>query len=97
MAVLQAIADGHHFGFDIIDRTRLASGTVYPALAVLARRGLVDSRWEDDARARSERRPRRKYYAVTAEGRETLRASLRRLDEMGLVREPAPGRSAGRE
>ena len=95
LAVLQAIADGHHYGFDIIDRTGLPSGTVYPALAGLSRRGLVDSRWEDDARARSERRPRRKYYGVTADGRETLSASMRRFDEMGLIREPEAGGSRG--
>lgn len=95
LAVLRAIADGHHYGFDIIDRTGLPSGTVYPALAALGRRGLVDSRWEDDARARSERRPRRKYYGITPDGRQTLRVSMRRFDEMGLIRESEAGGSGG--
>jgi PadR family transcriptional regulator len=30
--VLQAVAQGYRFGFDIMDVTRLPSGTVYPAL-----------------------------------------------------------------
>jgi len=39
--VLQALADGHRYGFDVIDHTGLPSGTVYPALAMLTRKGLV--------------------------------------------------------
>lgn len=97
VAVLQALADGHHYGFDVIDRTGLPSGTVYPALATLARRGLVESRWEDDARARAERRPRRKYYGVTAEGRATLLESRRRFDDMGLLRSAESGGGSGRD
>ena len=32
VSVLQAIANGYEYGFDIIDQTGLPSGTVYPAL-----------------------------------------------------------------
>ena len=39
--VLQALLDGHHHGFDIMDATGLPSGTVYPALGRLERDGLV--------------------------------------------------------
>ena len=50
MSVLQAIADGVEYGFDVIDRTGLPSGTVYPALSRLERDGYVRSAWEDAAR-----------------------------------------------
>ena len=30
--VLQALLQGHHHGFDIMDATSLPSGTVYPIL-----------------------------------------------------------------
>jgi PadR family transcriptional regulator PadR len=84
MAVLRALADGHRYGFDIIDHTGLPSGTVYPALATLSRRGLVTSDWEDAASAEAEGRPRRRYYAVTPEGSRALSEALARFRQMGL-------------
>jgi PadR family transcriptional regulator len=84
LAVLQAIADGHRYGFDVIAHTGLPSGTVYPALATLTRKGLAKARWEDDSVARSDRRPRRKYYAVTPAGEVDLRESMARFRGMGL-------------
>ena len=68
LSVLQAIADGHEYGFDVIDSTGLPSGTVYPALSRLERDGYVRSAWEDEARAHGEGRPARRYYQVTAPG-----------------------------
>lgn len=89
LAVLQAVSHGHRYGFDVIDRTGLPSGTVYPALASLARRGFVRSRWEDDEVARSEGRPRRRYYEITGEGSAALADGLRRLGLLGLSEPPA--------
>ena len=74
LSVLQTIADGHEYGFDIIDVTGLPSGTVYPALSRLERDGYVRSAWEDDGHAHREGRPARRYYRVTAPG-------VRALDE----------------
>lgn len=48
LAVLRAVADGHRYGFDIIEHTGLAGGTVYPALSSLSDRKLLSSRWEAD-------------------------------------------------
>ena len=73
-----------HIGFEVIERTRLPSGTVYPALATLTRKGLVRSRWEDEKAAHAEGRPRRRYYEVTRDGREALRAALERMGALGL-------------
>jgi PadR family transcriptional regulator, regulatory protein PadR len=70
--VLQAIAQGHKFGFDVMDATALPSGTVYPALRRLEALGFVDSDWEDDGRARKANRPRRRNYCLTASGRAQL-------------------------
>ena len=90
LAVLQALADGHRYGFDVIDHTGLPSGTVYPALAMLTRKGLVTSHWEDDDRARADRRPRRKYYQLMPEAVEVLAESMRRFEAMGLRAPLAP-------
>ena len=70
--VLQALAQGHKFGFDIMDVTSLPSGTVYPALRRLESLGLVRSDWETDKDARDNARPRRRYYELTKTGREQL-------------------------
>jgi PadR family transcriptional regulator PadR len=70
--VLQAVARGHKFGFDIMDVTSLPSGTVYPALRRLEASRLVSSDWETDRSARQHARPRRRYYELTAAGRRML-------------------------
>ena len=70
--VLQALAQGYRFGFDIMDATRLPSGTVYPILRRLEALGLVASSWEDDARAKKNSRPRRRNYQLTRDGRAQL-------------------------
>jgi DNA-binding PadR family transcriptional regulator len=70
--VLQAVAQGHHFGFDIMEATGLPSGTVYPALRRLEALSFVESAWEDDDHARRESRPRRRNYKLTRAGRAQL-------------------------
>jgi DNA-binding PadR family transcriptional regulator len=70
--VLQALAQGYRFGFDIMDATNLPSGTVYPALRRLEAMGLVESSWEVDEKARRANRPRRRNYQLTRAGREQL-------------------------
>jgi PadR family transcriptional regulator PadR len=78
VAVLHAVASGRRFGFDIIDETGLTSGTVYPTLDKLEEQGLLRSHWEDDKVAQREKRPARRYFALTARGAETLAAALER-------------------
>ena len=68
VCVLQAIADGFQYGFDIIDRTELPSGTVYPALGRLERDGFLRSAWENEDDAHADGRPARRYYKLTAPG-----------------------------
>jgi DNA-binding PadR family transcriptional regulator len=73
-AVLLAIESGHRYGFDIMDATSLPDGTVYPMLRRLERRGVVKGVWEEKAEADAERRPARRYYELTAVGKESLSA-----------------------
>lgn len=93
-SVLQAVADGAVYGFDVIDRTGLPSGTVYPALSRLERDGLLSSNWEDERRAHADGRPARRYYRVTAPGVAALAQAMERYRALlpGLgrpVRKPA--------
>lgn len=76
--ILQALASGYQYGFDIIDVTGLASGTVYPALRRFEETGIVTSRWEPDEVAEREQRSPRRYYELTKTGHALLAAALKR-------------------
>ena len=92
VAVLQAVADGTAYGFEIIERTGLPSGTVYPALSRLERDGYLRSAWEDDEAAFAEGRPARRYYRVTAAGARALAAAVAQYHAL-LPARPARARS----
>jgi DNA-binding PadR family transcriptional regulator len=70
--VLEALARGYHYGFDIIDATNLPSGTVYPILRRFENEGLVTSEWEAQGIAARDQRPPRRYYALTTDGKKLL-------------------------
>jgi DNA-binding PadR family transcriptional regulator len=76
--ILQAVANGYLYGFDIIDITGVPGGTVYPALRRLEDEGYLTSEWEEPSIAQSEPRPPRKYYELTREGRELLADAVKR-------------------
>ncbi len=80
--ILRSIKDGHLYGLEIMDATGLPDGTVYKTLHRMERSGLVRARWEDPDIAVCERRPRRRYYEVTAEGGEALVAVARRFQAL---------------
>src|SRR5215813_14177215 len=95
-AVLQAVAGGYQYGFDIIDITGLPGGTVYPALRRLEAAGYLASKWESQTIAHSALRPPRKYYQLTRAGREfqTEAAKRFRLLEQAIpVRDPKLSRA----
>ena len=77
--VLQALAQGYRFGFDIMEVTGLPSGTIYPALRRLEALELVTSDWEKDLKARKEGRPRRRYYELTPAGKRQLKEAETRF------------------
>lgn len=76
--VLQRLAAGGRYGFEIMEATGLAGGTVYPALRRLEAAGLAESRWEDAEAAQTRGRPARKYYRITARGSAALEQAARR-------------------
>jgi DNA-binding PadR family transcriptional regulator len=77
-AVLQAVANGYGYGFDVMDITGLPSGTVYPALRRMEASGFVRSKWESAAIAQREQRPPRKYYDITRSGQLALAEAVER-------------------
>ncbi|NNM34203.1 MAG: PadR family transcriptional regulator [Gemmatimonadetes bacterium] len=76
--VLHALARGHRYGFDVLEQTGLTSGTVYPALERLEGLGLARSSWEDARVAHEEKRPPRRYFEITPEGKGALIEALER-------------------
>ena len=84
VAVLRAITDGAAYGLDIMDRTGLPTGTVYPTLTRMEQRGFVSGHWESAAIAQREGRPRRRYYKVTAAGHAALAEALRSYGALGV-------------
>ena len=73
--VLAILAEGENYGYAILKRVRALSagelewtdGMLYPLLHRLGRLGYVTTEWRTPPEGR-----RRKYYAITAEGRGAL-------------------------
>jgi PadR family transcriptional regulator len=91
--ILQAVANGYLYGFDIIDVTGLPGGTVYPALRRLEDAGHLSSSWEKASIARAEPRPPRKYYEMTRAGRDALAEAVKRYRLLEHT-QPAKARTA---
>jgi PadR family transcriptional regulator, regulatory protein PadR len=74
LAVLQLVSERERYGYEIIsairDRTNgaleVAEGNVYPALHALEAEGYITSTWREVEPGV----PPRKYYRITARGRE---------------------------
>jgi len=96
--ILQAVANGYLYGFDIIDITGLPGGTVYPALRRLEEAGHLSSQWEQQSLAQADQRPPRKYYELTRSGREALAEAVKRFrlleqTQANKKRAPKPSRA----
>jgi len=91
--VLQALANGFVYGFDIMDVSGLPGGTVYPALRRLESAGMVESEWEEGGVAQQEGRPARKYYRLTEDGETALSGAAQRFRVLGLLETQAPAKT----
>ena len=71
LAIMGVLYDDRHYGYSLVrvlseaGSISLKEGTVYPILGRLDRDGLVRSEWVESAQG-----PPRKYYALTAAGRQ---------------------------
>ena len=83
--ILQAVANGYGYGFDIMDATGLTSGTVYPTLDRFESLGFVTSHWEDARTAHRDKRPPRRYFDLTAAGATALATGLERYKNLKPV------------
>jgi PadR family transcriptional regulator, regulatory protein PadR len=95
--ILQAIENGYRYGFEVMQITGLASGTIYPALRRLEDALLIKSKWEKQSIAQAEQRPARKYYEVTKAGRAVLAEARSRFRLLEQLTPPADLKPAGEE
>ena len=77
--ILHAISVGHRYGFDVMDATGLASGTVYPVLRRLEAARLLRGRWEEGPAAHRSGRPQRRFYELPGAGELALREAEEKL------------------
>lgn len=82
LAALASLCGGRRYGLEILralsasPALALTEGTLYPMLSRLKREGLLSSEWVE-----SEAGHPRKYYSLTASGRQRLRAMALRWDQ----------------
>ncbi len=97
LQILGSIRDGVAYGLDIVARTGMPSGTVYPTLGRLRKSGLVKARWEDQRVAERKGRPRRRYYDLTGEGAHALAEGASRMASLASKLEAGLGAELGAE
>lgn len=68
----------HLYGFDLMRRCGLSSGSLYPILARLEKAGWIVGQFEEIDPTKEGRRPR-KYYTLTAEGNHAAARELATL------------------
>ena len=72
-AALMADPTGRHWGYQLSKSSGVRSGVMYPVLTRLLAQGWLTDGWEDPQTIK-EKRPPRRYYELTDEGRIQLGA-----------------------
>lgn len=95
LALLDGAKHGHGIKLDVRERTAgrvdMGPGTLYGAIKRLVGRGWLDEVDDPDGAPRDERR---RYYDLTAAGRDAVRSETRRMRELLAIAEAkAPGRA----
>lgn len=89
LLVLGILAKSPSYGYEVVKRVNEQAdglfewqeGTIYPVLHKLEKEGLVRTQWQDADTGR-----RRKYYYITAAGRESLAGQAEKWEAFhGLV------------
>jgi PadR family transcriptional regulator PadR len=80
MAILQMDqeGDGRIWGYALSKKSGVRSGVLYPQLDRMLGEGWLEDHWEEHAEGR--KRPPRRYYTLTAMGRNNLGGVVRRAE-----------------
>jgi PadR family transcriptional regulator len=71
--LMNAPPDDPAWGLKLCEQTGHGTGTIYPALDRLLQAGWIEDRWEEPP---PEDRPSRRYYTITAVGREAYQEAV---------------------
>jgi PadR family transcriptional regulator len=71
---------GRHWGYDLSRRAGVRSGVLYPILHRMLDEGWLEDGWEDHSDTYGKRPPRR-YYELTPDGRAAVSDLLQELRE----------------
>lgn len=88
LAVFLDDPDSDRYGIELMERTGLASGSLYPILNRLRAAGWAEAHWENVDPAAAGR-PARRYYRLTPDG------ARRASDAMATLRRQTDTRSGG--
>lgn len=80
------------YGFDLMQRTRFPSGTIYPILARLERAGWITGEQEAAEEASRQGRPARRMYRLTGDGAVAAHLALAELNAQLQPHPPRPAR-----
>jgi PadR family transcriptional regulator PadR len=89
LVLLLERSDDVVYGFEMMQRSGLRSGTIYPLLARMELNGFVHGAWED-VDAAEVGRPRRRLYRLTAMGTSLARELEQASDSETARIEPGP-------
>lgn len=93
---LMADASGRHWGYELSKQSGVRSGVMYPILGRMLDEGWLEDGWEEQPPVGRAKRPPRRYYELTDEGKIALGALIneaRRDNRFGRL---IPGQIAGR-
>lgn len=84
-------ADEPRYGYELMRRTGLKSGTLYPILARLEAGGVVEADWQSPEQTPAGRPPRR-FYRLTGAGAATARQLVAEASSTSVGTAPGPRR-----
>jgi PadR family transcriptional regulator PadR len=71
-AALMVDPGARHWGYEVSKRSGVRSGVMYPILKRMLDEGWLTDGWEDQAEIGTAKRPPRRYYKLTDEGKIAL-------------------------
>jgi PadR family transcriptional regulator PadR len=81
---------GRHWGYELSKKSGVRSGVMYPLLTRILNEGWLTDGWEDEV-ATGGKRPPRRYYELTDQGRIQLGAVLQEARRDARFRGLTPG------
>jgi PadR family transcriptional regulator, regulatory protein PadR len=73
---LMVDTNDRHWGYELSKRSGVRSGVMYPLLQRMLDEGWLVDGWEDQPRVGRAKRPPRRYYELTEEGKVALGAVI---------------------